>query len=122
MIKGYVNEALEPVVEIGLKRGDDVIPVPAVIDTGFSGQLCLAERHVEHVKMSFEFAEPYELANGEVAVMDVFRATIMFGRRTHVVNLILTSSQDTLIGASLLKGFKLTIDYPGRVVEVERPI
>lgn len=31
MIKGYVNEAREPVVEIGLKRGEVVTMIPAVM-------------------------------------------------------------------------------------------
>jgi len=72
--------------------------------------------------MAFHHVERYELANGEVVVMDVFRGTILFGGRAHVVDLILTGSQDTLIGASLLKDCKLTIDYPRRIVEVERRI
>ena len=41
MIEGYVNEALEPVVEIGLKCEDAITVIPAVVDTGFSGYLCL---------------------------------------------------------------------------------
>ena len=81
MIKGYVNEALEPVVEIGLKRRGG----------GYNGprgyRLCLAERHIEHLEMVFEFAEPYELANGEVVIMDVLRRTIMFGGRAQEVHL-----------------------------------
>lgn len=47
MIEGYVNEFLEPLVEIGLKRGDTVTSIPAVVDTGFSGYLCLAEQHID---------------------------------------------------------------------------
>ena len=122
MIQGYVTEALDPIIEIGLKRGEATEFIPAVIDTGFSGQLCLSKRYEDKIKMVFHHVERYELANSEVVVMDVFRGTILFGGRAHVVDLILTSSQDTLIGVSLLKGCKLTIDYPRRVVEVERQI
>ena len=122
MIQGYVTEALDPIIEIGLKRGEATEFIPAVIDTGFSGHLCLSKRYEDKIEMVFHHVERYELANGEVVVMDVFRGTILFGGRAHVVDLILTSSQDTLIGASLLKGCKLTIDYPRRVVEVERQI
>jgi len=39
--------------------------------------------------------------------------------REQEVELILTASQDTLIGASLLKGYRLMIDYPGRTVRIE---
>jgi len=122
MIKGYVNEALEPVMEIGLKRGDVITMIPTVVDTGFSGYLCLAERCIDQLEMTFEFAEPYELANGEVVVKDVFRGSIVFDGREQEVDLILTASEDTLIGASLLKDYKLTVDYPKRTVRIERMV
>jgi clan AA aspartic protease len=120
MIEGYVNEALEPVVEIGLKRGDAVTTISAIVDTGFSGSLCLAEQHLNQLEMTFEYAESYELANGEVIVKDVFRGSIVLDGREHEVDLILTASQDTLIGASLLKDYKLSIEYPKRIVRIER--
>lgn len=122
MIQGYVTEALDPIIEIGLKRGEAMEFIPTIIDTGFSGYLCLSKRYEDKIEMVFHHVERYELANGEVVVMDVFRGTILFGGRAHVVDLILTSSQDTLIGASLLKDYRLAIDYPRRVVEVERQI
>ena len=37
MIEGYVNDALEPVAEIGLKQGKAVTTILATVDTGFSG-------------------------------------------------------------------------------------
>jgi len=121
MVEGCVKEeSLEPVVEIGLKQGGTLTTIRAVVDTGFSGYLCLAERCVDQVDMTFEFAEPYELANGEVIVKDVFRGSIVFNGRELEVDLILTASQDTLIGASLLKDHTLSIDYPGGTVRIEQ--
>ena len=121
MIEGRVtDESLEPMVEIGLKQGDTLTMIQAVVDTGFSGYLCVAEQCVDQLDMTFEFAESYELANGEVIVKDVFRGSIVFHGRALEVDLILTASQDTLIGASLLKDHKLSIDYPGRTVRIEQ--
>ena len=40
LIEGRVNEFLEPVVEIGLKWGESVTMIPAIVGTGFSGYLC----------------------------------------------------------------------------------
>jgi predicted aspartyl protease len=47
--------------------------IQAVVDTGLGGYGCLAEQCVDQLDMAFEFAEPYELANGKVIVQDVFR-------------------------------------------------
>jgi len=120
MIQGYVNEALEPVIEIGLKRGEATEFIPTIVDTGFSGHLCLSQRHEEKIEMVFHHVERYELANGEVVAMDVFRGTIVFDGREQEVNLILTASEDTLIGAALLSDHLLTINYPERTVRVEQ--
>ncbi len=78
MIVGYVNEALEPVIERGLKGAAGLTKIAAVVDTGFSGELCRAAHHSDRVEMAFAFVERYELANGEVLVEDVFRGTIEF--------------------------------------------
>ena len=120
MIEGHVNEALEPVVEIGLKGSDAVTAIPAIIDTGFSGCLCLSEQYIGHLVMTFKFVERYELANGEVIAKDVFVGNIVFDRREQEVDLILTASQDTLIGASLLQETNVNIDYLAGTVRIER--
>ncbi|MBI3301205.1 MAG: hypothetical protein HYZ72_03885 [Deltaproteobacteria bacterium] len=120
MVEGRVNENLEPVVEIGLQRRDTITTIQTVVDTGFSGTLCLAERHIDLLDLEFKFVERYELANGEVIVKDVFRGRVVFDEREQEVDLILTTSQDTLIGASLLQDYRLSIDYPGGTVRIER--
>jgi clan AA aspartic protease len=118
MITGYVNEALEPVIEIGLKAADGLTQIAAVVDTGFSGELCLSEHLIDHLEMEFAFVERYELANGDVLVEDVYRGTIEFDGYEREVDLILTASTDSLIGASLLQAYTLNIDYPRRTVQI----
>ena len=122
MIVGYVNEALEPVIEIGLKGAAGLTKIAAVVDTGFSGELCLAGHHSDRVEMAFAFVERYELANGEVLVEDVFRGTIEFDGHEREVDMIVTASADTLIGASLLQAYTRHIDYPRRTVQIEQVV
>ncbi len=101
MIVGDVNDALEPVIEIGRKGAAGLTKIAAVVDTGLSGELCLAAHHSDRVEMAFAFVERYELANGEVLVEDVFRGTIEFDGHEREADMIVTASADTLIGASL---------------------
>ena len=122
MIRGYVSEALEPMIEIGLKAGGQLTKIVAVVDTGFSGELCLSEQLIDQLEMEFAFVERYELANGEVLVEDVFRDTIEFDGHEREVDLILTASTDSLVGASLLQAYTLHIDYPRRLVEIDQAV
>lgn len=119
MIEGYVSQVLEPVIEIGLSRAGTLTNIPAVVDTGFSGHVCLSEQYLEQIDLTFRYVERYELADGAVVVKDVFRGTIVFDEERREVNVILTASQDTLIGSSLLDGRRLTVDYLGRRVRIE---
>lgn len=120
MILGQVNLGLEPIVELGLVQGDTVTIIPAVIDTGFSGMLCLAERDLPRMTLVFKFAEQYELANGDLVRQQVFAGRIVFGGREQEVEVITTASQDTLIGAALLQPYSLTIDYPNQQVRLSK--
>ncbi|MCR4432266.1 MAG: hypothetical protein NUV45_14790 [Tepidanaerobacteraceae bacterium] len=119
MIEGKVTEALDPIVEIGLKAGEIISTIEAIVDTGFSGYLCLSERWVDKLDMTFSFVERYEMANGEIVPKDVFRGAILFNDGEREVDLILTASEDTLIGASLFKDYKVVVDYPKCLVHIE---
>lgn len=118
MITGYVNKELLPTVDIGLPAGSGVTTIPAIVDTGFSGYLCLADRHVDEVPMEYKYVERYELADGSVIVRDVFRARILFGRREREVDVIFTAAADTLIGAALMQGHELCVDYVRGTVKI----
>jgi len=119
MIEGQVNPSLEPIIEIGLCRGDHVARISAIVDTGFGGHLCLSQEHLEDVDLTFKFVERYELANGAVIAQDVFRGSIIFDGVQREVDMIVTASSDTLVGASLLQHRKLTIDYAAGLVRIE---
>ena len=120
MIRGRVSPGLEPVLELGLVQGDTVTVIPAVIDTGFSGMLCLAERYLTQMTLLFKFAEQYELANGDLVRQQVFAGRIVWDGRAQEVEVITTASQDTLLGATLLQPYPLTIDYPNHEVRLTK--
>jgi len=120
MIEGTVSPNLEPLLKIGLKGRQGTVYVPAVVDTGFSGHLCLAQRYVDVIDLEFHHVERYELANGDIFVADVFRGRIVLGGEEREVDVIITASEDTLIGAALLKDYVLTIHYPQRRLTLAR--
>ena len=119
MIEGFVNEDLEPVIEVGLVAGDKVERTFAIIDTGFNGYLCLAENLIDKLDLSYIGTDLFELGNGEIVENDVLSGSIIFDGRECNVLVILSTSSDVLIGTSLLKGKTLFIDFIDRSVEVK---
>jgi len=118
MTKGFVNDDLEPVIEIGLIAGDRVERTFAIIDTGFNGYLCLAENLIDKIDLNYIGTDLFELGNGEVVENDVFSGGIIFDERECDVLVILSTSSDVLIGTSLLKAKTLFIDFIDRRLEM----
>jgi clan AA aspartic protease len=118
MIKGFVNDDLEPVIEIGLIAGDRVERTFAIIDTGFNGYLCLAENLIAKMDLSYIGTDLFELGNGKIVENDVFSGRIIFDERECDVLVILSTSSDVLIGTSLLKAKTLFIDFIDRRLEI----
>ena len=54
MIAGVVNDSLELVVQIGLMRAGETTRIPAVVDTGFSGDLCLSRDQIEAMDLGID--------------------------------------------------------------------
>lgn len=122
MIAGTVNDSLEPVIEICLVRSGQMTTITAVVDTGFSGDLCLSRDQIEAMQLEFSYVDRYELADGTIVAKDVFAGQAEFDGQLFDVDVILTDSADTLIGASMMRRHVLTVDYALRTVQLERSV
>jgi len=119
LVEGIVTDTLDPVVGLTLIGDKDSRKeIRVVIDTGFSGYLYLSEEYVDDILVEYVFTDEFELANGETIIEDAFSGKIIFDDKLTEVFLIFTSSEDSLVGALLLKDFILTINYPQRTVTV----
>ena len=72
MITKTVNDSFEPVVEIKLIRDGPTTTIPAVIDTGFSGDLCLSREQIDAMDLEFSWVDRFEL----VGSSDLFRTAL----------------------------------------------
>jgi clan AA aspartic protease len=122
MIQGQVTDLLEPVVKLTLKGAKRLKEIEAIVDTGFSGYLCLSLRYVSDIAVEYAFTDEFELADGSTVSEDVFLGKVIFGGEEREIFVIFTASEDSLIGAALLADRLLTIDYPGRRVVIDRAI
>ena len=50
----------------------------AVVDTGFSGDLCLTRDQIEAMDLEFSYVDRYELADGTIVTKDVFAGQAEF--------------------------------------------
>ena len=124
MIRGVLNDRLEPMVVLEISSGDGRFhPVNALLDTGFGGYLTLPSDTV--ARLGLEHAEwiPMILANGEEIEASAHAgAAKWFGEERSID--VIAMDGPALLGMRLLAGCKLTIRaHPGgeALIEEDRP-
>jgi predicted aspartyl protease len=95
---------------------------PAVVDTGFNGDLELPDHLRPHVNARFRGTCLSVLAGGQSVLEDVFVVDFPFDGRTVVVAATFVPHGPILIGTSLLQSYRLTIDFVARTVVLERVV
>jgi clan AA aspartic protease len=106
MIQGWLREDGQAVVDFAVVCSDrSRHTVPAIIDTGFNGQVSLSRRVVDELDLplTYEGTVEAELASGMVIEEDVYSGTIRFDGQELTAEIIVTDSEDTLIGTALLR-------------------
>ena len=121
MLHGQLRDDEQAVVELELISADGSMhSVPAVIDTGFNGQVSLSRRRVKelNLKLTHEGTIEVELASGAVLEENVYSGTIRFDGQELVAEIILTDAEDSFVGTGLLAGKILLINFSTREVTV----
>ena len=116
VVEGYVDDQGQALVEIGVggSRGERVLK--AVVDTGFSGDVSLPTSLAVQLGLELWGAEMFELADGSRVEGLLFAGRLRLGEEEREVEVVLSNSPDALVGAGLLRGKRLEIDYPSRQV------
>jgi len=91
----------------------------AVIDTGFSGYLTLTLATMTALQLPFLSSRVFSLGNNAQANFDIYKATLLWDGQERDIQ-VLASEAHPLVGMSLLKGFRITIDaVDGGEVRIE---
>ena len=110
MIAGSVNHHLEASLPVDIiVHGDAIQTVATVVDTGFSGELVLQEDIIRRLGLNPIGRRTFELANGELFDFDTYLATISWHGDRRLAR-VLQSEGEQLVGMSLLRGSRVTID------------
>ena len=103
-----VNEHLEPCLFIAFENGKKV---ECLIDTGFSGALCLPRHLMEELALTKIFEEEIFGIGLHQEVVDVALASIVWlGHKTEI-EVLINNGDDRLLGSELLAGKVLNINY-----------
>lgn len=112
-IEGYVDPStLSPMVRVKLISSiDEEFEFPAIIDTGYNGEVILAEKKVQEMGLEFLGTVDSELANGQMVALKLFRGRIKWFNAIKEVAIGSSQSDDTLLGTLLLANCELNINF-----------
>ena len=117
-IHGTVSSAGEPLIVL------ETLPkrrkISLLIDTGFSGEMCLPLRTIEALEFEQYSREPFVLADGRIVRADVYKGEIRWFNRRRVVEVIALEAPRGLIGTQLLRECMLAVRFRRRQVRIVR--
>ena len=119
--RGSITPDYVPLVrDFFVAHEPDDIPVKAILDTGFSGQVILPREARPLGQFELIGVTNYELASGEVIRVELFKTTIRLGGHTLSVDVSFTDSNVGMIGMQLIDGKRAIFDlkrYTFRVLD-----
>jgi len=119
-IDGFVDRStLSPLVRIKMiSATDEEMELPAIIDSGYNGEVILSESKIREMGLQFLGTIDAELADGEVVELELFRGRIKWFDRIQEVAIGASLSEDTLLGTLLLANCELNINFKDGSVRI----
>lgn len=118
MIIGRVTDDGTPIVKLSIAG----MEWNAIVDSGFNGDLELPEALRPFVNPRFEAEIISQLAGNQQIREIGYRVDFPFGGQIVVGLATFVPGMDILLGTGLLMDCRLEIDFPARVVRIERII
>jgi len=106
----------KPKIELTVIGLDDKIKVSALVDTGFDGALMLSLPAALQIGLRLSNMVQVELADGSIKKEFVFEAKVIFDGETRPIEILLTSSEEHLLGTALLQDRSLTMDFGRQIL------
>ena len=118
MIRGQVNNDLEPWIEIDLEdQFGQCHRIPALLDTGFNGFLTLPSAWLLDMGLQRSGQARVTLADGSETLSDVFIAKAILDGQPLTID-VEAADTDPLVGMALLRGYDVRLRIvPGGPVE-----
>jgi clan AA aspartic protease len=111
---------MTPTARIDVIGSRQAETLTAIVDTGFDGDFCLPTRHAVQLGLELIGEQIVELADGTRRKELMFAGSVRFLGTTREVKLMLTNSEDALIGTRLMNHYPASIDFPGGHVKLRQ--
>jgi clan AA aspartic protease len=115
--KGFVTENLEAILPIRLSNGSQI---ECALDTGFNGFLLLPRRFIEDNSLSFEGSEFVVMVEQNTTEIEVASGEIIWLGENLPVRILVSETDETLIGTQMLIDTKLEVDYKNFTVKITK--
>jgi clan AA aspartic protease len=110
MITGHIS-ALHVIVSVRFRRaGQPDIVIEFVVDTGFTGFLCLSQRAVTALGLPFRHYQEVTLADDSATLLPVHDAIISWDGQDREVK-VLAAGKRPLLGTALLDGCEMLSQF-----------
>ena len=116
MIRGNVSLVGVPTITITVAGKD----WPAIIDTGFNGDLELPEVLRKEFTTRYVGRATASLAGGQAVEEDIFLSDFPFDGRTIQAEVKFVTGSQILIGTHLLREYALQVDFVNKTVCLDR--
>ncbi|SRR5712691_5441793 len=93
---------------------------PAIIDTGFNGELELPDHLHSAVNARFIGRIPVALGGGQHMEEDISLVDFPCNGESRLAEATFVPDQERLLGTQLLRLYRLEIDFPSRTVRLKR--
>jgi predicted aspartyl protease len=122
MIRGYVNDAQNAIVEFTVSglRGSDVLE--GCIDTEFDGDVSLPFEVAATLGLDLFGRVHIELANGQIEREYTFLGVASIGGESREVEILVSDSDEALVGRTWLYDGSIYINYVTREVIIEEEV
>jgi len=109
-----------PMVDLEVIGSKQRIKIRALIDTGFSGYLCIPTKISEKLGLELGGTIETELADGRWVDNLIFKGQVKFLGTTQHVDIYLTQSEMSQVGVLLLSDCRMSIDFTSNKVRLTR--
>ena len=121
MIKGEISLSGSPIIETKVIGSKTEVTLEGILDTGFDGHLCLPTTIAVSLGLELIKLRNSELADGTILEDEpVFLGKMEWNGDIIDVDIVLTKSDDTLLGTALLRGMEVRLNYLTDEIVIEK--